>query len=140
MKRPNWLFDTVSSIRAYCEVQSTDAASQIIPSEPQVVQMSLLMRLFLASVLLGSALACAAAPRHWDVMMNAFDRVFQHHPKCLAVPAQLSDMECSNFRARALKRFQVEWQANSFWQNGQFVRNEAAARRVNAELPKARTL
>lgn len=94
------------------------------------------MRLLIASFMYCSAFVCAAAPWNWDVSMNAFERVFAHHPKCLAVPAQLSEMECSNFRARALKRFQVEWQANSFWQNGQFVQNEAAARRVNAELPK----
>lgn len=77
-----------------------------------------------------------AAPRDWSEIVRAFETVFTPHPGCVGSKLSLSDMDCSNFRGRALKRFQHEWEANSFWSEGRFVENEQARRRVNSELPK----
>lgn len=77
-----------------------------------------------------------AAPRDWGVIVRAFEMVFTPHPGCVGSKPSLSDMDCSNFRGRALKRFQHEWEANSFWSEGRLVENERARRRVNSELPK----
>ncbi|ENO77625.1 hypothetical protein C664_10612 [Thauera sp. 63] len=91
--------------------------------------------IFLSFVLV---FACAAnaisAPVTWDTQMTVFNRVFKPHPKCLQ--GSMSEMECSNFRARALKRFQMEWSANAYWQNGRVIANETADRRVNSEFPR----
>jgi hypothetical protein len=74
-----------------------------------------------------------AAPVTWDTQMAVFNRIYKPHPKC--AQGAMSGMECSNFRSRALKRFQKEWAANAYWQNGKVIGNKAADRRVNSELP-----
>lgn len=97
------------------------------------------MRLQPATIL--ALLICSSAPaigasRDWSVIVDAFDRVYKPHPECAGNNPGLSEMACSNFRSRALKRFQHEWDANAFWRDGRFVENEAASRRVNSELPR----
>jgi hypothetical protein len=95
-------------------------------------------RLFvsIAALSLFAASSACAAPINWEIQMDAFERVFKPHPQCLAKGAAMSEMECTNFRARALKRFQKEWEANAYWKNGAFAPNPDADRRVNSELPK----
>ena len=78
----------------------------------------------------------SAAPLDWDVQVNVFDRVYKPHPGCTASPPTVSEMECNNYRARALKRFQTEWVADAYWKGGKVVSNPAADKRVNSELPK----
>ena len=43
-------------------------------------------------------------------------------------------MECSNFRARAMKRFGEEWNKNSYWDGLRVIGNKGATERVNSEL------
>ena len=78
----------------------------------------------------------AAAPINWDIQLEAFERVYKPHPACTATPPSMGEMECNNFRARALKRFQAEWEGNAYWRNGAFTPNPRADKRVNSELPK----
>jgi hypothetical protein len=94
------------------------------------------MRQLLFTLLLTCSLPSMAAPLDWSVVLDGFERVFKPYPNCTRGAGGLSEMECSNFRARALKRFLHEWEANSFWREGRSVENEAASRRVNSELPK----
>jgi len=78
----------------------------------------------------------SAAPVLWDVQLDAFERVFKSHPQCVGRTPTKSEMECSNFRARALKRFQLEWVADSYWRDGRLSTNPDADKRVNSELSK----
>ena len=78
----------------------------------------------------------AAAPMLWDIQLDAFGRVFKPHLQCSGSTPTMSEIECSNFKARALKRFQLEWVADSYWRNGKFIPNPVADRRVNSELSK----
>ena len=89
----------------------------------------------LLGLLICSSASAIGASRDWSVIVGAFDRIYQPPPECAGSNPQPSEVACSNFRARALKRFQHEWDANAFWRDGRFVENEAASRRVNSELP-----
>lgn len=75
----------------------------------------------------------AAAPINWEIQMEQFEKVYKSPPQCAKGS---SEMECNNHRARALKRFQKEWQANAYWRNGQVVGNAEADKRVNSEPAK----
>lgn len=50
-----------------------------------------------------------------------------------------TQMECSNFRARAMKRFQNEWANGSYWNGSQVIADYEADARVNRELPSVRS-
>lgn len=63
--------------------------------------------------------------------MEHFDKVYKQPQGCIA--GSISEMECSNFRSRALKRFQNEWSADSYWKNGMVINNPSANKRVNSE-------
>jgi hypothetical protein len=91
-----------------------------------------LQQLALGFVTLHATLS-VAAPINWEIQMEHFDKVYKSPPQC----AQgTSDMECNNHRARALKRFQKEWEANAYWRDGRVVSNLEADKRVNSEPRK----
>jgi dsRNA-specific ribonuclease len=73
-----------------------------------------------------------AAPLNWTIQSQTFERVYKPHPKCST--GEMTEMECANFRSRALKRFQKEWASNAYWRDGQEVENAKADHRVNSEL------
>lgn len=73
-------------------------------------------------------------PLNWNVQLAKFNGTFIQHPACNPDNMKWPQMECSNFRARAMKRFQKEWSKNSYWNGSQIVNNKAADARVNAEL------
>jgi hypothetical protein len=75
-----------------------------------------------------------ARPLNWNVQLATFNRIFIQHPACNQKDMKWPQMECSNFRARAMKRFQEEWSKNSYWDGSRIVSNKAADARVNAEL------
>lgn len=74
-------------------------------------------------------------PLNWSVHVKKFNEVFIRHPACDPDSMKWTQMECSNFRARAMKRFGDEWNKNSYWNGSQIINNKAADARVNAELP-----
>lgn len=78
----------------------------------------------------------SAAPIDWVVQVKVFDLVCKPHAGCTASPRTVSEMDCNNYRARALKRFQTEWVADACWKGGKVVPNPAADKRVNSELPR----
>ncbi|WP_312173225.1 hypothetical protein, partial [Stutzerimonas kunmingensis] len=41
---------------------------------------------------------------------------------------------CSNFRARAMKRFGVEWRNGAYWDGEKIIDNPEATMRVNSEI------
>ena len=90
--------------------------------------------LMAVSVFLFGSVSADAAPIGWRLQMDVFDSIFQPHPSCKS--GKMSEMECSNFKARALKRFQIEWTSNAYWKDGAVVKNVEADRRVNVELLK----
>ena len=90
----------------------------------------------LALVLCALSSLTFAAPIHWDVQLEVFERVYRPHPKCSSPHSEMSEMECNNFRARALKRFQKEWAADAYWKDGRIIENPSADKRVNAESGK----
>lgn len=73
-------------------------------------------------------------PLNWSVHVEKFNGVFIRHPACDPHNMIWTQMECSNFRARAMKRFGEEWSKNSYWNGSQIINNKAADARVNAEL------
>lgn len=73
-------------------------------------------------------------PLNWNVRLAKFNGVFLRHPACDPDSMKWTQMECSNFRARAMKRFGEEWSKNSYWDGSRIVNNKAADARVNAEL------
>jgi hypothetical protein len=76
-------------------------------------------------------------PVNWDVQLEKFNNVFIQHRACDPNNMKWSQMECSNFRARAMKRFQKEWSAGSFWDGYRTINNSAASEIVNSELSAA---
>lgn len=75
-----------------------------------------------------------ARPLNWNVQLEKFKGIFIQHPACDQNNMKWPQMECSNFRARAMKRFQEEWSKNSYWDGNRIVNNTAADARVNLEL------
>lgn len=73
-------------------------------------------------------------PLNWSVHIKKFNEIFIRHPACDPDRMKWTQMECSNFRARAMKRFGEEWSKNSYWNGSQIVNNKLADARVNAEL------
>lgn len=74
------------------------------------------------------------APINWEVKLAKFNSVYVRHPSCNPNNMQWTQMDCSNFRARAMKRFQKEWAKNSYWNGHQVVENKSADIIINSEL------
>lgn len=77
-----------------------------------------------------------AAPIDWSISIEKFNNIYINPKSCTARQMKWSQMECSNFRARALKRFQQEWSKNSYRDGKRVIDNKAADIRVNRELEK----
>lgn len=94
------------------------------------------MRRVLATGLLlsSAALAVEPAPYDYSIFNAKFESIFIKHPKCSAERMEWSQMDCSNFKARASKRFSQEWGAHSYWDGHNVIDNPDADKRVNAEL------
>jgi hypothetical protein len=45
-----------------------------------------------------------------------------------------TQMDCSNFKARAMKRFGEEWSKSSYWDGEKIIANKNADSRVNLDL------
>ncbi|WP_157831678.1 hypothetical protein [Pseudomonas sp. YY-1] len=73
-------------------------------------------------------------PVDWSFQVQIFNSIFIQHPACNPNAMSWSQMECSNFRARAMKRFSVEWSNGAFWDGSKVIANVRASRRVNSEL------
>lgn len=81
-----------------------------------------------------AAFAIEPAPYDYRISKAKFDSIFIQHPKCAPERMEWSQMECSNFKARASKRFSKEWGARSYWDGYRLIDNPDADKRVNAEL------
>lgn len=81
-----------------------------------------------------AALAVEPAPYDYRIIKAKFESIFIKHPKCSAERMEWSQMECSNFKARASKRFSQEWGAHAYWDGHYVIDNPDADKRVNAEL------
>lgn len=75
-----------------------------------------------------------AAPIDWSISIEKFNEIYITPASCNSHQMKWSQMECSNFRARALKRFQKEWSENSYWDGTKVIDNKAADLRTNKEL------
>lgn len=73
-------------------------------------------------------------PIDWDTRMRKFNSVFIQHPSCNPHDMKWTQMDCSNFRARAMKRFGTEWSQGAYWNGESLVENKGADRRVNSEI------
>jgi hypothetical protein len=73
-------------------------------------------------------------PINWEVQVAVFNSIYIKHPACNPQKMAWTQMQCSNFRARAMKRFQKEWRENSYWDGKKIITNKSADNRVNAEL------
>ncbi len=93
------------------------------------------MKNLLAVLLISSrALAADPAPYDYQIHKAKFESIFIQHPKCAPERMEWSQMECSNFKARASKRFSKEWGAHSYWDGYRVIDNPEADQRVNAEI------
>lgn len=87
----------------------------------------------------GQALAYHVHPKSspsygWDVQMKKFNSIFIHHSACNPHDMKWTQMECSNFRARAMKRFGIEWNQGAYWDGIILIDNGEATERVNSAL------
>ncbi|MGE8501109.1 MAG: hypothetical protein ACN6P1_02600 [Pseudomonas sp.] len=73
-------------------------------------------------------------PVDWGTYIRTFNSIFIQHPSCNPHDMKWTQMECSNFRARAMKRFGDEWNKNSYWDGAGLIKNQLADERVNSEL------
>ncbi|AYF90138.1 hypothetical protein D6Z43_24490 [Pseudomonas sp. DY-1] len=73
-------------------------------------------------------------PVDYSVSLMKFNSIFIHHPACNPHEMKWTQLDCSNFRARAMKRFHIEWGKNSYWNGYKVMENEAADKIVNMEL------
>lgn len=94
------------------------------------------MKKVITLVFLACSTSHAIEPAPYDYRMSKakFDSIFIQHPKCAPERMEWSQMECSNFKARASKRFSEEWGAHSYWDGYCVIDNPDADKRVNAEL------
>lgn len=90
------------------------------------------MRKLLITLVATYPLLATSAPLDWSLQMEHFDKIYKQPQSCIT--GETSEMECSNFRGRALKRFQNEWATNAYWKNGKILDNPAANKRVNSEV------
>lgn len=80
----------------------------------------------------------AEPPFDWGTQIRKFNSIFIQHPACNPQDMRWTQMDCSNFRARAMKRFQAEWANRSYWNGSEVKVNDAANARVNKEFPGER--
>lgn len=73
-------------------------------------------------------------PIDYDIQLKLFNNIFIRHKNCDPQRMAWTQMDCSNFRARAMKRFNNEWGANSYWDGKKIVENHKADARVNSEI------
>ncbi|CAE6899453.1 conserved protein of unknown function [Ectopseudomonas oleovorans] len=73
-------------------------------------------------------------PVDWGTYIRTFNSIFIQHPSCNPHDMKWTQMECSNFRARAMKRFGEEWNKNSYWDGSEIKNNKDADVIVNLEL------
>ncbi|MFY1021371.1 hypothetical protein [Ectopseudomonas khazarica] len=73
-------------------------------------------------------------PVDWATHIRTFNSIFIQHPSCNPHDLKWTQMECSNFRARAMKRFGLEWESGSYWDGQKIIDNREASRKVNSEL------
>lgn len=90
-----------------------------------------LILLLLASA---PAVAIPLAPYNYSIIHTKFESVFIQAPECEPNRMAWTQMECSNFKARASKRFTQEWAARSYWDGKNVIGNPDADRRVNSEI------
>lgn len=95
-----------------------------------------MQNLHVALLLLASvpAVAIQPAPYDYGIIHTKFESVFIQAPECEPNRTEWSQMECSNFKARASKRFSKEWAARSYWDGKNVIGNPDADRRVNSEI------
>ncbi|WP_146259887.1 hypothetical protein [Pseudomonas sp. URMO17WK12:I2] len=77
-----------------------------------------------------------ARPINYDTHLKLFNSIFIRHPACDPQAMIWTQMECSNFKTRAMKRFSQEWINDSYWDGREIIKNNAANLRINAELYK----
>lgn len=73
-------------------------------------------------------------PLNWNVQVSKFNEIFIQYPACDPDNMKWSQMECSNFRARAMKRFGKEWNKNAYWDGKKIIDNKKSTKIVNSEL------
>lgn len=73
-------------------------------------------------------------PLSYEISLATFNRVFIPHPSCAPSDMKWTQMDCSNFRARAMKRFHTEWGKGAYWKEGKPIENAHANRIVNSEI------
>lgn len=73
-------------------------------------------------------------PIDWNTHVRKFNSVFVQHSSCNPNDMKWTQMECSNFRARAMKRFGVEWRNGAYWDGEKIIDNPEATMRVNSEI------
>jgi len=71
-------------------------------------------------------------PVDWSVQMGVFEKIYRLPDECKVYETTPS-MDCSNHRARAVKRFQSRWSDGDFWRNGKVFLNQQAAVYVNVD-------
>ncbi len=74
------------------------------------------------------------APIDYSISLKKFNSVFIQHPACNPYDMKWTQMDCSNFRARAMKRFQAEWSKSSYWNGFKVIENKKADQKTNKEL------
>jgi len=71
-------------------------------------------------------------PSDWSSQIGIFEKVYRMPDECKNYETTPS-MDCSNHRARAIKRFQVRWSDGDFWRNGKVFMDQQAAIYVNTD-------
>lgn len=72
------------------------------------------------------------SPGDWSSQIVIFDKIYRAPDGCNN-DKDTPSMECSNHRARAIKRFQSRWSEGEFWRNGKVFLNQQAAVYVNTD-------
>jgi len=73
-------------------------------------------------------------PLNYDLQVKLFKKIFIQHPNCTPNNMKWTQMDCSNFKARAMKRFMNEWNKNAYWNGKEITNNTKANKIVNSEL------
>ncbi|MCY1272885.1 hypothetical protein D9M68_732890 [compost metagenome] len=73
-------------------------------------------------------------PVAYEISLKKFNRIFIQHPACNPYDMKWTQMDCSNFRARAMKRFHEEWRKGSYWNGYRVIENKEADKEVNIEI------
>jgi hypothetical protein len=102
---------------------------------PVGIEGSMKIRAFTFALMASNtAFAIEPAPYDYSISKAKFDSIFIQHPKCEPQRMEWSQLDCSNFKARASKRFSKEWAAHSYWNGYRVIDNPNANKRVNSEV------